>query len=44
MLDFGALPPEVNSDRMYAGPGSGPIVGAASASQATAGQLDQVAM
>jgi PPE-repeat protein len=31
MLDFGALPPEVNSDRMYAGPGSGPTVGAASA-------------
>ena len=22
MLDFGALPPEVDSDRMYAGPGS----------------------
>jgi PPE family len=29
MLDFGALPPEVNSDRMNAGPGSGPIVDAA---------------
>ncbi|WP_141224555.1 PPE domain-containing protein, partial [Mycobacterium nebraskense] len=24
MFDFGALPPEVNSGRMYAGPGSGP--------------------
>ncbi|WP_156764185.1 PPE domain-containing protein, partial [Mycobacterium sp. E3247] len=23
MLDFGALPPEVNSARIYAGPGSG---------------------
>ncbi|WP_232005387.1 PPE family protein, partial [Mycobacterium sp. 852002-53434_SCH5985345] len=23
MFDFGALPPEVNSGRMYAGPGSG---------------------
>lgn len=25
MLDFGALPPEVNSARMYAGLGSGPM-------------------
>ncbi|WP_156622491.1 MULTISPECIES: PPE domain-containing protein, partial [unclassified Mycobacterium] len=25
MFDFGALPPEVNSGRMYAGPGSGPL-------------------
>ncbi|WP_224171943.1 PPE family protein, partial [Mycobacterium avium] len=23
MFDFGALPPEINSGRMYAGPGSG---------------------
>ncbi len=43
MLDFGALPPEVNSGRMYAGPGSGPIMAAASAWQAIAGQLDSVA-
>lgn len=43
MLDFGALPPEINSGRMYAGPGSGPIVSAASAWQATAAQLDSVA-
>jgi PPE-repeat protein len=43
MLDFGALPPEVNSGRMYAGPGSGPITAAASAWQAIAGQLDSVA-
>ena len=28
-MDFGALPPEVNSGRMYAGPGSGPMVAAA---------------
>ena len=28
-MDFGALPPEVNSGRMYAGPGSGPMLGAA---------------
>ncbi|MGA9675415.1 MAG: hypothetical protein WBR28_09235, partial [Mycobacterium sp.] len=24
MFDFGALPPEINSGRMYSGPGSGP--------------------
>jgi PPE-repeat protein len=29
MLDFGALSPEINSARMYAGPGSGPILVAA---------------
>ncbi len=43
MLDFGVLPPEVNSTRMYAGPGSGPIMAAASAWQVIAGQLDSVA-
>ena len=42
MLDFGALPPEVNSDRLYAGPGSGPIMAAASAWQAMAGQLESI--
>lgn len=42
MPDFGALPPEVNSSRMYAGPGSGPIMAAASAWQAMAGQLESV--
>ena len=30
-MDFGALPPEVNSGRMYTGAGSGPLVVAASA-------------
>ncbi len=29
MLDFGALPPEINSARMYAGPGSGSMLTAA---------------
>ncbi|KAA1249343.1 PPE family protein [Mycobacterium simiae] len=29
-MDFGALPPEINSARMYAGPGSGPMLAAAS--------------
>lgn len=43
MLDFGALPPEVNSSRMYAGAGSGPIMASASAWQAIASQLDSVA-
>jgi PPE-repeat protein len=43
MLDFGALPPEVNSGRMYAGPGSSSIMAAASAWEATASQLDSVA-
>ena len=31
MLEFGALPPEINSGRMYAGPGSGPMMAAAAA-------------
>jgi PPE-repeat protein len=39
VLDFGALPPEVNSARMYAGPGSGPMMAAATAWDALAGQL-----
>ncbi|MCV7425831.1 PPE family protein [Mycobacterium montefiorense] len=31
MLDFAALPPEVNSTRMYSGPGSAPLLAAATA-------------
>ncbi|QLL09680.1 PPE family protein [Mycobacterium vicinigordonae] len=42
MLDFGALSPEVNSSRMYAGPGSLPLMASASAWQALAGQLESV--
>ncbi|SRX93933.1 PPE family protein PPE43 [Mycobacterium tuberculosis H37Rv] [Mycobacterium shimoidei] len=30
-MDFGALPPEINSARMYAGPGAGPMMAAAAA-------------
>jgi PPE-repeat protein len=39
MLDFGALPPEINSGRMYAGPGSGPMLTAAVAWDALAAEL-----
>ena len=30
-MDFSALPPEINSTRMYSGPGSGPLMAAATA-------------
>ena len=30
-MDFAILPPEINSGRMYAGPGSGPMLAAAAA-------------
>lgn len=30
-IDFGMFPPEVNSGRMYAGPGSDPMLAAAAA-------------
>ena len=39
MIDFGALPPEINSARMYAGPGSGPMLAAAAAWDGLAAQL-----
>ncbi|MGH8916831.1 MAG: PPE domain-containing protein, partial [Actinomycetes bacterium] len=30
-MEFGAIPPEINSARMYAGAGSGPMMAAAAA-------------
>ncbi|WP_407686697.1 PPE family protein [Mycobacterium sp. HUMS_1102779] len=43
MFDFGALPPEINSARMYSGPGSAPMMAAASAWDALAAQLESYA-
>ncbi len=42
-MDFGALPPEVNSARMYAGPGSAPMLAAASAWDRLAAELSSAA-
>ncbi|MCV7234106.1 PPE family protein [Mycobacterium branderi] len=42
-MDFGALPPEINSARMYAGPGSGPMLAAAAAWQELAAELNSAA-
>ncbi|MGO9156428.1 PPE family protein, SVP subgroup [Mycobacterium sp.] len=42
-MDFALLPPEVNSARMYAGPGSGPMMAAASAWDALAAELQSTA-
>ncbi|UVO12157.1 PPE family protein [Mycobacterium sp. SVM_VP21] len=39
-MDFGALPPEINSARMYAGPGSGPLLAAATAWEQLARELN----
>src|SRR5258708_23878089 len=43
MLDFGALPPEINSGRMYLGPGSGPMLAAAAAWDELAAELQSTA-
>jgi PPE-repeat protein len=43
MLDFGALPPEINSGRMYVGAGSGPLLAAAAAWDELAAELQSTA-
>lgn len=44
MFDFGALPPEINSGRLYAGPGSAPMMAAATAWDALASELSLAAV
>lgn len=43
MLDFAALPPEINSARMYSGPGSGPMLAAAAAWNTMAAEMRSAA-
>jgi PPE-repeat protein len=43
MLDFAVLPPEVNSARMYSGPGSGSMLAAAAAWNAMAAEMRSAA-
>jgi PPE-repeat protein len=43
VVDFGALPPEINSGRMYAGAGSGSLVAAAASWEGLASQLGSAA-
>ncbi len=43
MLDFGMLPPEITSTKMYSGPGSEPLIVAAGAWDLLAAQLDSFA-
>jgi PPE-repeat protein len=42
-MDFGALPPEINSARMYLGPGSDPMLAAAAAWDGLAAELNSTA-
>jgi PPE-repeat protein len=43
IFDFGALPPEINSTRMYSGPGAGPMMAAAAAWNNLAAELNTTA-
>lgn len=43
-MDFGSLPPEINSARMYAGPGAGPMLAAAAAWNQLAAELRAAAI
>jgi PPE-repeat protein len=42
-MDFGILPPEINSGRMYTGPGPGPMLAAAAAWDGLAAELGSTA-
>ena len=42
-MDFATLPPEVNSGRMYAGPGSGPMIAAAASWDSLATEVSSAA-
>jgi PPE-repeat protein len=42
-MDFGAMPPEINSARMYSGPGSAPMLAAAAAWDGLADELRSAA-
>jgi PPE-repeat protein len=42
-MDFGALPPEINSARMYSGAGSGPLLAAATGWEGLAAELSSAA-
>ncbi len=42
MPNFWALPPEINSTRIYLGPGSGPILAAAQGWNALASELEKI--
>jgi PPE-repeat protein len=44
VIDFGGLPPEINSGRMYVGPGSGSMLASASAWDGLASELRSTAL